>query len=408
MPKRRTSSFFMSSLNKFFLLLNELTDLRPILRISNTSDHESAAVLLAEAIAASPPWNFFNDAVLVVRPSPFPLIAVMGNIEPENEQRLLQLRWQIGRLLPTLRYIDFSEAKRQCTLLAEKLRDMYTRDEIDRFRFTALPRGGMIVLGMLSYALQLSHAQLEPPHSPDQTTVVVDDCVISGANFGRFLQSLTSKQVIFAHLYSHPDLRSAILTREDRVVACLSSSDLEDIAPQLYGSDYSSWKRRWESRMGSSAYWVGQPEYIAFAWNEPDISFWNPAAKNIESGWNLLSPSLCLKNCFASATIRDQIQIQPEGPGPLRPAESVVFARFQSGILVGNTKSEDCYYLQETEADIWSRIISLGTVDRVVSALSAEYSVDVEKLRKDVSAFIEQLQKAGLLIQTYGTEAESR
>jgi hypothetical protein len=250
---------------------------------------------------------------------------------------------------------------------------------------------------MLAYTLQIDRSQLEPPFPPDKTLVVVDDCAISGANFGRFLESVKNKCVVFVHLYSHPDLRSAIQGREEKVVACISAADLEDIAPELYGSDYATWKSRWQSRMDSAGYWIGQPEYIAFAWNEPDIAFWNPAAEKLEKGWNLLSPSLCLKNRSASARIRDRIHIQPEGCGPIRPAASVVYAKYHEGIVVGDAQTEECYFLQDTEADIWLEIVALGTIEGVVSTLSLEYAVDAETLREDISNFVEQLVKASLL-----------
>ena len=386
--------------HKIVLLLNDAADLRPLCRTTGNPDAWAAAISLAKAIAVSPPFAYLKDAVVVIRPGPSPLIAVMGDLGAENEQRLLQLRWQIERLLPTIRYVDYSTAERQCVVLADKLTETFGRNEIEGFCFTALPRGGHIVLGMLAYALQLDPAQLAPPYSSDRTLVVVDDCAISGAVFGKLLPTLPDRRIIFAHLYSHPELRSAILAREPQVAGCVSAADLKDIAPVLHGADYPAWKRRWQARMDPAAYWVGQPEYVAFAWNEPDMWFWNPAAGTVERGWYLLSPALCLKNRFVPAGRGERIQIQAIGPGPQRAADDVLFADYRGGVIVGNVRTEECFFLRGSEAEIWSAVVRLGAIDAVISAMSAEYAVDGETLRHDVRAFIEHLQSAGLLVDS--------
>ena len=387
----------MSEEGKIFLLLSEARDLEPLCRLTGNPDPGAAAVRLAEAIAASPPFAHLDDAVLVVRPTPSPLIAVVGDLGGENEQRLLHLRRQIERFLPTLRYVDYPAAERQCGVLADKLVETFGRDEIEGFCFAALPRGGHIVLGMLAYALQLDPSQLVPPFPCDRTLVVVDDCAISGAAFGKLLPTLAARQVVFAHLCSPAELRSAILAREPRVVGCLSAADLEDIAPALHGADYPAWKGRWQERMDPAAVWVGQPEHVVFAWNEPDVSFWNPAAGRVERGWYLVSPALCLKNRFASAARPERLQVQAAAGGPIRPADSVVFASYHGGITVGNVRTQECFFLRDVEADIWSAVVRSGSAEGVIAALSSRYAVDGEALRQDVSAFLDQLTRAGLL-----------
>jgi hypothetical protein len=179
-----------------------------------------------------------------------------------------------------------------------------------------MPRGGFIVLGMLAYVLDLRPAQLAPSPPSDVPLVVTDDCAISGVRFSDMLDRCENRQVIFSHLYSHPDLRIAIERREPRVLACVSAQDLTDYAPAYYGDQYEAWRERWRQRP-NPGYWVGQPDHVCFAWNEPDTVFWNPVAQQAESAWRLLPPELCLKNRRKFAPEDARVQLQPEGKGPL-------------------------------------------------------------------------------------------
>ena len=131
-----------------------------------------------------------------------------------------------------------------------------------------------------------------------------------------------------------------------------------------------------------------------------DFSFWSDKAQTIESSWSLLAPSLCLKNRPALDSNRDRLFIQPVGSGPIQPSQSVVFAPYQNGMLVGNTTRGECFFLQDIEAEIWLNIVRLGVVEEVVAALSAEYAVDSATLKRDVSTFKEQLKSAGLIVET--------
>ena len=102
-------------------------------------------------------------------------------------------------------------------------------DELQSSRFVAIPRGGMIVLGMLSYCMGLTHEQLQLSGArKNSLTVVVDDCCLSGARFSKFIESLDSSRVVFAHLFSQPKVRYSILGNETRVEACLAAQNLAE------------------------------------------------------------------------------------------------------------------------------------------------------------------------------------
>jgi len=60
--------------------------------------------------------------------------------------------------------------------------------------------------------------------------------------------------------------------------------------------DYASWQSRWQERAEERSYFVGRPEPVAFAWNEPDLKMWNEVTHQEENPWRLLPPELCLKH----------------------------------------------------------------------------------------------------------------
>jgi hypothetical protein len=327
-------------------------------------------------------------------------VAVFGYFEPSAKARLDALRRQLDRSLSHLRYIDYQRAEADCALLAELLIAQFGREEIRSFRFTAIPRGGLIVLGMLSYILHLERNQVDVSagNRPDDAPlVVVDDCALTGLRFGDFLQRAPDRPVVFAHLYSHPDLRRAILVRESRVVACLSAHDLHDYAPEELGETYQGWRERLLQRSGDRCYWVGLLDHICFAWNEPDFALWNPVTEQEERGWRVLPPELCLSNRLAPGKQPLPVQIQPDGTGPLRPGRAVLFGTLSDEVILGNIETETSYSLKGVAADIWQAVVEHGNLDDVVAAVVQEYDVEETRLRADVEAFVSELIAAGLL-----------
>lgn len=142
-----------------------------------TAERAAGVRALATALSISPLWAEMPCAVLVIRPEPDPLLGVVGYFDIAGRARLEGLRWQLENFLPRLRYVGYKQAEEDCERLAELLVERFGREELQSFRFTAIPRGGLIVLGMLAYVLGLRQSQLEPPHSPERPLVVVDDCV---------------------------------------------------------------------------------------------------------------------------------------------------------------------------------------------------------------------------------------
>ncbi len=340
-------------------------------------------------------------AVLVVRRTPQPVLGVIGRFDTAAEARLATLGPQLASGLACLRYVSYSQAEKDCEHLASLLVERFGRDELRRFRFTAIPRGGFIVLGMLAYVLGLERAQLEPPHPSEAPLVVVDDCAISGLRFDQFLERSESRQVIFAHLYSHPELRASLEAQQPRVVACVGARDLYDHAPESSSAEYPAWREHWLARFGdASGYWLGQPEHLCFPWNEPDVSFWNPVTKRIERGWRIVPPELCLKNHSAPGTEPVPVQVQPQGGGPLRPSARVLFGEFEETVVVGNMETKASFTLTGVAADMWRSIVEYGKLNEAVFSLSEAYDVDQSTLRADLRDFVEDLLARDFLEQS--------
>jgi hypothetical protein len=385
----------------FFLYTADLENGRQECPTCGAEGLELDVLDLAKALSISPAWEEMPKAALVVRLRPRPALGVVGRFDAEAEERLMTLGPQLARALACVRYVSYSQAEEDCERLANLLIERFGREELRRFRFAAVPRGGFIVLGMLAYALGLEHTQLEPPYPPDAPLVVVDDCAISGRRFGHFLARCESRQIVFAHLYSHPDLRTAIEAREPRVVACMGAQDLYDHAPARYGEEYPAWRERWLERLGKSGYWLGSPGLVCFPWNEPDSSVWNSVTERVEGGWRIIPPELCLKNRPASGTKPIPVQVQPEGQTTLRPSTPVLFGEFEEHVVVGNIETKESFTLTGVAADIWRAVVKHGDLDDVVVSLSETYEVDPAILQADVRDFLEDLSARDLLERNY-------
>lgn len=356
-----------------------------------------SALSLAHALAASPPWKAMRDAVMVVRPEPRPLLGILGTFDEETASRIEALRWQLSFALQRLRYVSYAQAEADCERLAEQLLARMGRDALRRFRFAAIPRGGHLVLGMLAYALDLARDQLEVPLPPDAPLVVVDDCALTGVRFGQFIERVPNRPIVFAPLYSHPDLRTALEASEPRVTACLSARDLHDHAPAQLGDGYPAWRQRWLARSDACCRWVGLPDHVCFPWNEPDISIWNPITEREEQGWRVVPPAYCLKNRPPPGAAPARVQVQSEGKGILRPSAAVLFAALGDDVIVASTETSKAFRLNGVAAAIWRAIILHDDLKEALTTLRREYNVEEATLKNDLNAFAGELLKKGLL-----------
>ncbi len=177
----------------------------------------------------------------------------------------------------------------------------------------------------------------------------------------------------------------------------MAAHDLRDYALENLGEEYPAWRRRWLKRIDHRGYWVGHPEQVCFAWNEPDTGFWNPVTDRQESGWRFVPPELCLKNRLATSMEPIPVQVQPECRGPLKPAAQVFFGDLEGQVVVGDLKTQESFVLDSVGADMWRAIVEYGNLEEVAEVLLKDYDVDEVALRTDLLGFVEDLLSRSLL-----------
>lgn len=360
-------------------------------RALGLSEPSKAIRALARSIAASPVWAAAPDAVVMVRSEPEPMLAVMGRFDEGHEAWLAVQARVLGKTCGRLRLVGYRRAEEGCERLAAALTDRLGRDELRRARFTAVPRGGFVVLGWLAIALGLDRRQLEPPHPPELPLIAVDDCAISGSRCRDFLdQHEAHGKIVFAHLYSHPELRAAIEARESRVHACLSA---EDLGAEGESPLEPEWRVRFLAKI-ERAYWIGATDALAFPWSEPDRLIWHPVEDRPALAWRVVPPELCLKN---RATRPIAVQEQPEAKGPLRPEGEVMFGEREERVVLHHLGRGESKALDAVGSDFWKAIIRSESLSEVVAELGREYPVTPKRLRRDLAAFTEQLIDRGFL-----------
>ena len=257
-----------------------------------------------------------------------------------------------------------------------------------------VPRGGLIVLGMLSYVLDLRHGQLEGM-PPDVPLLLVDDIALTGNRLHRFLQANPSRNVVVATLFSHPTLREAIVRDEPRVTAFVSAYDLNDHARERRDHE----KRR--ARRTGKRYWSGQTDHVCFPWCEPDMAVWNPKTESFDDGLRFVPPDWCLKNKHLEVASETSVYRQPEPTGPIKPQDSAFFGQVGESTIVANPDADVCIELKDTGAAIWHAMIKMGRREDIVDSLLQEYDIDRASLTSHVDQFLRQLEKNNLVSLKY-------
>jgi hypothetical protein len=300
--------------------------------------------------------------------------------------------------LGRLRYVGYRQAEEAVAELADRLRSRLGAREVRSLSYVAIPRGGLIVLGMLASMLDVPRAQVAAQAVSNGPLVIVDDCAQSGARFGSFLASRPEPQVLFAHLFSHPDLRAAIEAREARVVACVAARDLRDYAPETLTDGFVEAYGRWVARLGPQRYWVGDCERLCFPWNEPEHLLRDLTAADLETAWKLVPPSHCFK--AGGGAGKPDIQVQPGGHGRLRPSPAVLFGRWNGDTVVARIDSGEVLRLPGSAGAMWWALVKTGDLAATHRELIGRYEIDAETLRMDLSAFAADLLGRGLFERT--------
>jgi hypothetical protein len=291
-----------------------------------------------------------------------------------------------------MRFVSYREAEYYCAQLARQLK-VYLDPEVKNCRFVAIPRSGFIVLGMLSYILALEQRQVVCWMSDDKAepTVVVDDCSLSGARFAATLEQIDTERVIFAHLFSHPGLRQAILSSEPRVEACLAAGDLDE-RTDFVPPDREAFETTWRERLPGRRYWLGTVEPVAFAWSQPDHVLWNERTGQLEDHWHWASPRRCLSTRVALGM---PLAATPAGPITVPP--HVQWKHEHDEVVLWHSQRDQVYGLKGVADAMWRALAAYGDSNAAVEHLLTQYDVSETELRSDLTLFTEELLDKGLL-----------
>jgi hypothetical protein len=360
----------------------------------------SRALHLAHAVATSGGWHRYGSATIVVRERGEPIIAAVGRFDAAAEGWLTAASRQFVTTLQRVTLLDHADAEAAAARLADDLKARHGRADLRRYRFAAVPRGGLIVLGMLAYLLDLPSERLTTTSSDlpddDAPLVLVDDVAISGLRLSQTLAGLPERPTTIATLHAHPDLRAAFMAMHPHVEAFVSAHDLRDHAPTALADGYGAWLERWRGRASPGTAWIGQPDHVVYPWNEPDLGVWNEAAGREEPGWSVVPPESCLKRRGRASV---PVQVMPAAPGPLRPHPEVVTAEAEGGLVVGHLGSGASFLLEASAADIWRALVATGERAAAADRVARVYGVDATPVRADVEAFSADLLGAGLLVE---------
>lgn len=386
------------------VLLNGTIAAERVMSFTRQDTPRASLAALMAAICANPLWQEMPEAHLVGRVAPDVTLGVFGDFTDFQLARLEELAIHLREGLGRHRYVDYVDAEQSVERLAEKLKAELGPERIAQAYFSAIPRGGLMILGMLSYYLELGPKQLvgidSPPQRPDDLLVIVDDCALSGVRFQQTLQRLEYENVIFCPLFAVPALCRNIEAQEPRVVSCLHAEELEDIGPARYGDDYPAWRDRRKQLLGGHGYWVGITEYLAFAWCEPQTRYWDERIQGFSAGWNILPPALSIKRRVAAQAMpvtRSRWSVL-ETPciGSLVPAQRLLWHDRGDEVVLARLPDEadraaPVFSLEGVAADMWRCLMESGSLEATHSALLARYRVDADRLLQDLKAFLAQL-----------------
>jgi hypothetical protein len=295
-----------------------------------------------------------------------------------------------------MRYISYQDAERYSIKLAQEIQACLG-PQVNHSRFLAIPRGGLIVLGQLSYLLALKPEQLLPKSSyADDLLVIVDDCSLSGARFGAFLERLDAQRVVFAHLLSPPELRQAILQREPRLIACLAADDLAASPSPLPSSPETEASDPLQERR----YWLGTVEPFTFAWSEPDAVLRNQKTQQQEI-WHHVSPRRSLDGRAALG-----IPFSEAPPGPLNLPEHIWWRVQAEDTYLWNVLQDRSYELKDVASQMWRALVAYGDLELAAKYLLQQYDVDETRLQIELKSFAEELLAKELLEYTHDPDRQ--
>lgn len=294
-----------------------------------------------------------------------------------------------------VRYLDYRQAEEAAETLAARLLEVIGEEDLHQRVYLPIPRGGLIVLGMLSYLLDLSPDQVVSTGVEQRQVVLVDDAALTGSRLRRAVEESDSGDLIVTHLASPKELRTAV-EADDRVKACIAAVDLQALDAAEGASQATGFRELWRERLPDERYWYGHPELIAFPWSEPDQILWDPVAERIETGWHLVSPEMSLKSRGSlGPPSEDRSNRHFQFP------DDIAFGEFDDGYLICQLETEEVFRLDTIAGKLWGALGTLGDVKAAEVHLARKLNADQTALAADIAALAGEFVDSGILERTY-------
>lgn len=354
--------------------------------------------VLAEVVAGAPFWCDLPPCTLLLRQSPEPRLAVFGWLDSAAHERIAAQFRALVAGLRRFRYIGYPEVDRWVAALAGALQQTLGEETLRRCRFEGLPRGGLMVLGMLAYHLDLPREHFSARRASGEVTVVVDDCALTGARFGSWLRDNTGDPVVFAHLASPAPLRTAIQSQEPRVRHCIAAMDLPNRGEAL-GPEETDWRAEWQNRLTGPRYWIGLTDHVCFPWTETVRMLLDPVTNTICPAWKLVPAEKCLGNRATPGSRGIPVQFVPAGEGELRPGDAVLYGELDGFLVAADLATGRQTGLADTSAEFWKAVIETGSPGEALERLREVYAVSADTLEADLHAWIDRLCDLGFLVR---------
>ena len=380
------------------MVVLDLPNVNELLRRLSVAGHPQPLVALAEALSSSPPARTMPDVVLAVREKPRPQVLFVGEIDAAGRARIDELGGLLAEAGERLRILDWPAIEHACEMLADRLRQHLGPERLQQVVLVGVPRGGIIVAGLLAYALGIPRERVGP-NTGTETVVLVDDCSISGVRLREVLASVDHTQrLVVATLASHPGLRTAVVAAEPDVEAFLSGIDLEDHTVSVLGTGAEAWRRRQQEAV-PERYHTALLDLLVFPWSEPEVRLHNPVTGRMEPHWWLAPPGHCLHHRSAAPGL--EIQYLDEDPAQQVLMAEVVAVKQAGATVLIDTQDGRTLRLSGTAGALFETWASTGSVSAAVTLISEQYEVSASRASLDLRTLLDELRSRELIVPAH-------
>lgn len=326
---------------------------------------------------ASSPFEWLPPSARVVFRADFtPVIGLVGEYAEKDAERfrfaLRELREAIGQA----RVIDHQKVEP----LAERLATKLIEEEggsVAEYTAVAVPRGGLFVLGYLSYMLP----GLSPyAGNPQKPLLLVDDAAYSGRRLTEWIDHFPNREIVVATLLSAPQVREAISKRYGSKVRWINAEDLSTYGSVAHRSD--------EQDLPP---WQGRTEHCCFPWSETDRGLRLHGTAETYTAFRLSPIHFCLKNRSQFETNGSKVSIAGNERGWIRSRTGVLWANIDDRVYLADTTHGRSMTLSDTAAAFWMSCVTAESRDDSISRLSNKYGVERSRIATDLDRFASEM-----------------